>query len=289
MRSSLLIFLAVCDACLSYEHHAVSGHKGASLRSRRMVGGSFARNIPWQALVYFGDSVINGGIGGGALVSDRWVLTSGRNLFVNKTRQATSRQPVDLPKVYLGITNIKPLDPSKEVEIEKVVLHPKFQETSTWDNNLALIKLKKAVVFSESVMPIPLPEAGQNAEEMAGMWGVITGWGWGRFFSFTDHLKYLVVPVCQTDDKNTFCTRTNPFQGDVCFGDEGGALVVLDKYSQVYAAGILSNDKSCARENFAIYTKLSAYMPWINRVMREDSDSYSVLRTSIMANMLSSQ
>ncbi|KAJ8417783.1 hypothetical protein AAFF_G00226260 [Aldrovandia affinis] len=309
MWSSLPVLLFVSGMSLADEYLAVSAHKGAPLRSRRMVRGSIAQNIPWQALLHFGENVLDGGIGGGALVSERWVLTSGRNLFLNKSRQAAKRQPLTIPKVYLGITQRNPVDPSKEVAVEKVVLHPDFQNNSTWDNNLALIKLKEAVVYSETVMPIPLPMVGQDLEEQEGAQGVVTGWGWGTFFTFSNNLKYLILPVadrglCRAEyshggqvlidtpqvDNRTFCTGASPYQENVCFGDEGAALVFMDPTdSQVYAAGILSFDKTCGVEKYAVYTKLSAYMPWINSVMREDSDRFSALRTSIMAHIYSKQ
>ncbi|KAG7468565.1 hypothetical protein MATL_G00144360 [Megalops atlanticus] len=308
MWSSLAVLLLVSGVCLA------SGHRGApppphSHRSRRMVGGSLAYNVPWQALLHFGDNVLDGGIGGGALISDRWILTTGRNLFVNKSRHAIRQHQPSIPKVYLGITRRKPLDPSKEVAVEKVVLHPGFQNTSEWDNNLALIKLKEAVVFSKSVMPIPLPERGQDLEEQVGTRGIVTGWGWGSLFTFSDLLKYLVVPVVGRDvcraeyphggqvledtpkvEDHMFCTGASPMAENICFGDEGGVLAVLDpKDDQVYAAGILSFDKTCAVEKYAVYLKLSAYVPWINSVMREDTKEFAALRRAAVIDMFSKQ
>lgn len=83
-----------------------------------MVGGTLAPHVPWQAMVYLADSVLDGGYAGGALISERWILTAGRNLFVRKSRTDTQGTDPVIPKVYLGIT--ERAESSKEVTVEKV-------------------------------------------------------------------------------------------------------------------------------------------------------------------------
>lgn len=85
-----------------------------------MIGGTLAPDVPWQAMIYHADSVLDGGYAGGALISDRWVLTAGRNLFIKKSREDTKGKDPVIPKVYLGITGRVEADPSKEVAVEKV-------------------------------------------------------------------------------------------------------------------------------------------------------------------------
>uniref|UniRef100_A0A8C9VQ65 Peptidase S1 domain-containing protein n=1 Tax=Scleropages formosus TaxID=113540 RepID=A0A8C9VQ65_SCLFO len=275
-------------------------------RPRRMVGGSLARDVPWHAFVRLGDTIFDGGFGGGALISDRWILTAGRNVFVNKSRQTNKGQNYTIPRVYLGVSDRKLVDSSNEVLVEKVVLHPEFQKTCDWDNDLALIKLKEPVEYSMTVMPIPLPERGEDLAEVVGTHGLVAGWGWGVHLTFADRLKYLVLPVakfeaCQKEynegsgslpvvDGRVFCTGPSTFTENVCFGDGGGAFAVRDSTTgRVYAAGILSYDKTCTLRTHAVYMKLSAYLPWINSVMREDSEVYADLRTKYFNKMYSLQ
>lgn len=92
----------------------------ASVRSRRMVGGKLAPHVPWQAMVYIAESMLDGGYAGGALISDRWVLTAGRNLFVRKSREDIQGQEPVIPKVYLGIRKKDDAKSSNEVAVEKV-------------------------------------------------------------------------------------------------------------------------------------------------------------------------
>ncbi|XP_035538328.1 haptoglobin [Morone saxatilis] len=312
MWFSLTVLLLAAWACLADVPHtkermkrSVSASKVASLRSRRMIGGTLAPHVPWQAMVYISDSVLDGGYAGGALISDRWILTAGRNVFVRKSRQDIQGKYPIIPKVYLGITHRSEADVSKEVAVEKVVLHPGFQNQSDWDNDLALIQLKEPVVMSDKVTPIPLPERGQDLAGIVRGSGVITGWGWGVYLTLATSLKHLVLPLashsdCKAEyerialtpsvDDNMFCTGTAKFGENVCFGDAGGALAVTDaETGDIYAAGILSYDKSCNRYNYGVYMKISSYLPWIHRVIRGDTENSSALRSDAMSKMYSRQ
>lgn len=85
-----------------------------------MVGGTLSPHVPWQAMVYLGDPVLSGIYAGGALISDRWVLTAGRNLFLRKSRQENQGKKPLIPKVYLGISHLTEANASSEVAVEKV-------------------------------------------------------------------------------------------------------------------------------------------------------------------------
>ncbi|XP_051919275.1 haptoglobin isoform X2 [Hippocampus zosterae] len=281
---------------------SLSASKFPSVRSRRMIGGTRSPHVPWQAMVYLNDSLLDGGYAGGALISSQWVLTTGRNLFVNKTRQGTHRKDPIIPKVYLGISNRSEATPSKEVAVERVVLHPNFQSQSDWDNDLALIQLKHPVVMGSKVIPIPLPE---SKHAITGVSGVITGWGYGIYFTYAESLKHLVLPFvpradCKAEyensqymptvDENMLCTGPTIYGENVCMGDAGGALVVKDPKSRdVVAVGILSYDRSCGQRKYGVYMELSKFMPWINSVIRGDKQESSALRKIAMTKLYSWQ
>lgn len=168
-------------------------------------------------------------------------------------------------------------------------LHPAFQNASDVDNDLALIQLKEPVSYTDTIFPIPLPEKDDNLEESEGQRGVIAGWGWGPLLTFSESLKFLSLPVIpgNVKDGKIWTIRTE-FQENVCYGDAGGALALLNPVTKkVYAAGILSYDEPCTRNEEAVFMKISTYLPWIHSVMRADSDRFSSLRTSIMNDLLS--
>ncbi|XP_044216742.1 haptoglobin-like [Thunnus albacares] len=290
-----LAVLFTAWACLADVAHT----EASSVRSKRLVGGTLAPRVPWQAMIYLSESILDGGYAGGALISDRWVLTAGRNLFVRKTRQDTQGKSPIIPKVYLGILGKPEAGPLTEVAVEKVVLHPAFQNHSDWDNDLALLKLKEPVVMSDKVTPIPLPKENQQLAQE----GSIAGWGWGYYFTFATSLKHLVLPVVsscnsayQGDplkpdvDDNMFCTKATRYGENVCFGDSGSALAMSDpKSGDVYAAGILSYDKSCTSGDFGVYMKISSYLPWLHSIIRGDTEESFALRATAMTKMLTWQ
>lgn len=117
----------------------VSAARATPLRSRRMIGGTLAPLVPWQAMVYLSDKVFTGGYAGGALISDRWVLTAGRNLFLNKSRQDTQRKNPLIPKVYLGISERSEAKASSEVAVEKVRPEGSYQAESKQEVNVFVL------------------------------------------------------------------------------------------------------------------------------------------------------
>ncbi|KAF3686527.1 Haptoglobin Zonulin Haptoglobin alpha chain Haptoglobin beta chain [Channa argus] len=308
MWFSLTVLVLVAWTSLAHVSHPEQMKKGsvsasslASIRSRRMIGGKLAPVVPWHAMIYIADSVLDGGYAGGALISDRWILTAGRNLFVRKSRQDIQGNNPVIPKVYLGISKRAEANASKEHAVQKVVLHPGFQNQSDWDNDLALIQLREPVVMSDKVTPIPLPEKGQDLANTVERSGIITGWGWGIQLTPSALLKYLKLPLanhpeCKAEyerikftpdvDDNMFCTRNTKYEENVCFGDAGGALAVTDANTgDIYAAGILSYDKACNRYNYGVYMKISSYLSWIHTVMRGDTEASFALRSRIMSAM----
>ncbi|KAA0723911.1 Haptoglobin Zonulin Haptoglobin alpha chain Haptoglobin beta chain [Triplophysa tibetana] len=300
---SVAVLLTGSIACLPNVSQGLDrvSENVSALRRRRMIGGSPTAPVPWHAMVYLSENILDGGFAGGALIAERWILTAGRNLFVKKSRNDTRGNEPLIPKVYLGISKRSDAQASTEVAVEKVFLHPGFQNTSDWDNDLALIKLKEPANFSESIMPIPLPEIGDNQEEQKGERGIIAGWGWGRLFTSAPMLKFLALPIvpCQGEYQakvlastpnvtdTQFCTGPSNYQENVCLGDAGGALAFLNTNTNaVYAAGVLSFDKACSVEDHAVYIKISAYLPWIHSVMRGDLHEFAARRTSFINRML---
>lgn len=185
----------------------------------------------------------------------------------------------------------------------QVILHPHFQNQSTWDNDLALIQLKEPVVISDRVTPIPLPERGQELPDSTKGSGAIAGWGWGVYLNFASSLKHLILPLvghstCKAEygrdhltptvDDNMFCTVSRQLEENVCFGDAGGALAVKDaETGDIYAAGILSYDKPCRLHKYAVYMKISSYLPWIHKVTRGDTQNSQAVRSMTMDKMYS--
>ncbi|PNI31788.1 HP isoform 13, partial [Pan troglodytes] len=120
---------------------------------------------------------------GATLINEQWLLTTAKNLFLNHSENATAKDIAPTLTLYVGKKQL--------VEIEKVVLHPNYSQV-----DIGLIKLKQKVSVNERVMPICLPSK-DYAE--VGRVGYVSGWGRNANFKFTDHLKYVMLPVADQD------------------------------------------------------------------------------------------
>ncbi|KAL2087344.1 hypothetical protein ACEWY4_016172 [Coilia grayii] len=137
-------------------------------------------------------------------------------------------------------------------------------------------------------MPIPLPEEGEDQEETPGEMAIFGAWDMGIAHQLPGAIKYLKLPVVSREecragfqsgrgpviDSKMFCTGPSEFFINVCFSDAGSALVFQNpKTNRVYAAGIVSFETACAFRKHAVSTRISAHLPWIRDIMREDQEA----------------
>ncbi|KAH8348826.1 hypothetical protein KR084_011661, partial [Drosophila pseudotakahashii] len=141
-------------------------------------------------------------------------------------------------------------------------------EYSTWENDIALIKLKSQLTFSSNIQPIALassvPENGADA----------TVSGWGTLFPGSSiNSPILMAANLKVSDTNTcasdkygygsqikdkmFCAAAT-FKG-ACQGASGGPLV-----SGGVLIGIFTWRHGCIAERFpGVYTSIPAYRVWV--------------------------
>lgn len=94
-----------------------------------------------------------------------------------------------------------------------------------------------------------------------------------------DYLREVQVPIAarcneKFDRSNgIICAGWSEGGRDACQGDSGGPLmcrIPIDSSNRWYIAGIVSHGEGCARPNkTGAYTRVSYYLPWINRTMSE--------------------
>ncbi|XP_011817018.1 PREDICTED: haptoglobin isoform X4 [Colobus angolensis palliatus] len=257
-----------------YVEHLVRYQCKNYYRLRTEGDGSF----PWQAKMVSRHNLTTGA----TLINEQWLLTTAKNLFLNHSENATAKDIAPTLTLYVGKKQL--------VEIEKVVLHPNYSEV-----DIGLIKLKQKVPVNERVTPICLPSK-DYAE--VGRVGYVSGWGRNANFKFTDHLKYVMLPVADQYDcikhyegstvpekktpkspvgvqpilnKHTFCAGMSKYQEDTCYGDAGSAFVVHDMEEDTwYAAGILSFDKSCGVAEYGVYVKVTSIQDWVQKTIAEN-------------------
>lgn len=244
---------------------------------QRIIGGSMDAkgSFPWQAKMVSRHALTTGA----TLISDQWLLTTAKNLFLNHSADAKAEDIAPTLKLYVGRKQL--------VEIEKVVLHPNYSSV-----DIGLIKLKQKVPVNERVMPICLPSK-DYAE--VGRVGYVSGWGRNANFEFTQHLKYVMLPVADQSNcevhyegstvpekktprspvgvqpilnEHTFCAGMSKYEEDTCYGDAGSAFAVYDQQQDTwYAAGILSFDKSCRVAEYGVYVKVLTILDWVRQAI----------------------
>lgn len=166
--------------------------------------------------------------------------------------------------------------------VEKIISNPEFN-FETHDSDIALIKLKEPITFSEDVVPACLPEEDfANDVLMNQTFGIVSGFG--NSYEQTRpvrRMKVLQIPYVDKKTckqairylvtRNMFCAGYNKDGQDVCQGDGGGPHVT--EYNGTYfVTGIISWGEGCGRQGkYGIYTKVSNFLPWVRSVLTQNS------------------
>ncbi|XP_030313879.1 haptoglobin [Calypte anna] len=235
---------------------------------QRIIGGLLSRkgSFPWQGQLVTHHNLTTGA----TLISDQWLLTTGRNVYLNYSENAKPEEIAPTLQLYLGSPK------SSALGIESVVLHPEYPR----DVDLALLKVKQRVPLGEKVMPICLPQKNYVQPRRV---GYVSGWGRGATFAFSSVLKFAMLPVAESEkcrqsyeapnashwvqpilSNYTFCVGMSELREDTCYGDAGGAFAVHDPDASTwYAAGILSYYKTCAASKYGVYVDLRRVLEWV--------------------------
>ncbi|XP_010308377.2 haptoglobin-like [Balearica regulorum gibbericeps] len=246
--------------------------KNPPRQMQRIIGGLLARkgSFPWQGRLVTRHNLTVGA----TLIGDQWLLTTGRNVYLNHTENTKPEEIAPTLQLFLGSQKQPALG------IERVVLHPSYPEAV----DLALLKLKQKVLLGEEVMPICLP---QKDYVHPGRVGYVSGWGRGATFAFPNMLKYVMLPVAEGEScrqyyearnesywvqpilsNDTFCVGMSELREDTCYGDAGGAFAVQDPDDDTwYAAGILSYDKTCTAAKYGVYVDVQRVLAWVKETV----------------------
>ncbi|XP_078507602.1 complement C1s subcomponent-like [Lissotriton helveticus] len=242
----------------------------------RIFGGTRTKDgmFPWQ--VFFENPR-----GGGALISDEWVLTAAHVV-----------EEEENPTMYAGTRDL--IRRGHQLVAKKVFVHDKWKRgvpgpRTDYDNDIALIKLETKVALSHMVSPICLPGPGPEYTLKEGKIGYISGWG-STETRYKGHrilnralISIVKMAYCQNEkpeigDSSQYVFSSNMICAgghgkDSCEGDAGGSFVVRDPHNDTlyFAAGIVSWGPKCG--TFGLYTNVRNYLDWIKKTMMENKDT----------------
>ncbi|XP_047519411.1 phenoloxidase-activating enzyme-like [Pieris napi] len=251
----------------------------------RDMGDTALNQYPWLALIEDPNGRITCT---GALISSRYVLTAAQCGF---------REPKSIRFGEYNKTNseldclmvngaMKCADRVLTVPIEYMKAYPEFSTQNPRVHDLALIKLKTSVPYTEYIRPICLPISDINTSPPKGLPFTVAGWGSKPSSLQEDdvvkhfvELPYKSLEQCKaayekyhpghfTITNNQICAGGEKDR-DSCRGDGGGPLM-YEQNGRHTAVGIVSfGPKQCGTNGIpSVYTNVFKYMPWIRSVVR---------------------
>ncbi|KAF6103254.1 coagulation factor II, thrombin [Phyllostomus discolor] len=243
---------------------------------------------PWQVMLF--RKTPQELLCGASLLSDRWVLTAAHcilyppwdknftkdDLLVRIGKHSRTRYERGMEKISM---------------LEKIHIHPRYNWRDTLDRDIALLKLRKPITFSNYIHPVCLPDKQTAARLLqAGYKGRVTGWGnlkevWTTTAQAQPSVLQVVnLPiveraVCKASTRihitdNMFCAGYKPNEGkrgDACEGDSGGPFVMKSPFNnRWYQMGIVSWGEGCDRDGkYGFYTHVFRLKKWIRKVIEQ--------------------
>lgn len=244
----------------------------ASSAQTRIIGGTAATegDWPWIVSVEYASTAstdpYNSHFCGGSLIANNWVLTA-----AHCAEDQTAAGIV----VRVGAYDLSSTTTAGTLAaVDRILIHPGY-DSSTYDNDLALLHLKTAV-SAETLSPI-----GYSSMASLSAGTSLTVMGWGATienspYNYPSVLRQVSIPLiadttCESAypgeiTANMVCAGEMSGGKDSCYGDSGGPLILGTNATDAQQVGIVSWGNGCAEANApGVYTRLANYTDWLSQ------------------------
>lgn len=159
--------------------------------------------------------------------------------------------------------------------VDQIFRHPDWN-ARTLANDLTILRLNKPVELNRYVQPVCLP--GPDPQINSDV--ILIGWGAEHLEGSTSDVlqqtQVKVIGQCykywnQFDEENQICVAQKTNGSSACQGDSGGPLLQQSK-DQWVLQGVASFIDTCKTDGQSlpnVYIKVSAYLTWIEKTIRQ--------------------
>jgi len=229
-------------------------------------------------------------VGGASLIAKNKVITVAHKFYVvNKGKTIDRRDDPSKFHVRCGEHNVKTeteLLDSQETEVQRIIVHPEYDEKRVYFN-LAILITKENFVYQKHVGPVCLPNPSENFDSSENCWS--SGWGadaYDSFAQYSDSLKKVKMPVVPQSDCEQRLKQTDRFKkkpgfrvhdswiciggeegSDTCKGDGGSPHVCKGANDQWVQVGAVAWGIGCGDKIPSVYSSIPSSMCWVDWVM----------------------
>ncbi|XP_048000959.1 venom serine protease-like [Leguminivora glycinivorella] len=234
-------------------------------KRNRIVGGqeTGVNEFPMMAgVIYLDQEKIRCG---GTILSPRYIATAA-HCVVGRSLNTLAVVVGEHDKTTDGDSSA-----TQGFNIERVTVHPQYT-SSNYDNDIAILRLSRDIVYSDRVGPVCLPFKFNNTDFAGSRFTLL---GWGSLFiggPVSNTLQKVDVDVLSQSSCQQVVSSLTPRQlchytagKDACQDDSGGPALYSDPSTGLlFLGGIISYGRMCAeRGQPGINTRVTAHLAWI--------------------------